>query len=79
VIDRRGFIVGTVSLLAAPLSAAAQQPAVPVIGFLSSLASRDRALVKPSRFELVVNLKTAKTLGLTVPQSVLLQADEVVQ
>jgi putative ABC transport system substrate-binding protein len=44
--NRRGFIVGTVSLLAAPLSAAAaQQPAVPVIGFLSSLASRDRALV----------------------------------
>src|SRR5262249_27496811 len=33
----------------------------------------------PVKYEMVVNLKTAKALGLTVPQSILLRADEVVE
>ena len=39
----------------------------------------DLPVQAPTKYETVVNLKTAKTLGLTVPQSILLSADEVIE
>ena len=77
--DRQAVLAGGLISLSANTNDIFQRAAVMTDKVLKGAKPADLPVEQPAVFELVLNLKTAKALGLTVPQSVQIQADDLIE
>ena len=76
---RESVEAGGLMAYAVNMAAFVERAAVYVDKFLKGAKPADLPVEQPTKFELVINLKTAKTLGLTIPPSLLLRADRIIE
>jgi putative ABC transport system substrate-binding protein len=76
---RETAIAGGLFSLGPDIAAMAPQVATYVDKIIKGAKPGDLPVEQPARYEMVINLKTAKALGLTVPPSLLLRADQVIE
>jgi ABC-type uncharacterized transport system substrate-binding protein len=77
--DRGAVDVGGLMSYGANLADSYQRVAYFVDRILKGAKPVDLPVEQPTKFELVINLKTAKQIGLTIPQSMLYRADRVIK